>query len=317
MPRGGAAVGIDLGGTNIKAAAFSPDGSLMGRWTRPMPHTLSSGVPACAYSVVEILSEVDADVSRIGLAAPGLVSPDERSIAAIGGKIDGVENFDWTNFLGRRDLFPVLNDAHAALMGEAWCGAAANCRNAILLTLGTGVGGAILIDGKLYKGALGRAGHFGHVSLGDDEDRSIYGMPGALELAIGNATVARRCGGRFSSTRQLLDAHRQGDAIASRFWLLSIGALARAIASFINILDPEVVIIGGGIANAGADLFVPLATELDKIEWRPQSRKVPVVPAQLGEWAGAYGAARNAGHRPETLFFTDTIQDDNTAGDAL
>jgi glucokinase len=179
-------------------------------------------------------------------------------------------------------------------LGEVWKGAAAGCRDVILLTLGTGVGGAILSDGRLLKGAIGRAWHLGHISIDPNGERSIFGIPGALEPAIGNYNVARRSGGRFTSTRQLVDAHLAGDAQATEVWLASVNALARAVTSFINCLDPEVVILGGGIAQAGPALFEPLRRILDDIEWRPGGHRVRVVPAALGEWAGTCGAAWHA-----------------------
>ena len=134
----------------------------------------------------------------------------------------------------------------------------------------------------------------GHVSISDDGERSLVGTPGALELAIGNCTVAKRSGGRFSNSTDLVTAHLAGDLEATSVWMKSIRDLGRAIASFINLLDPEIVIIGGGIVAAGEALFKPLASVLDEIEWRPLGHRVQVVPAQLGGWAGACGAAWNA-----------------------
>jgi glucokinase len=188
----------------------------------------------------------------------------------------------------------VANDAHSALAGEAWMGAARGLQNAILLTLGTGVGGAILADGKILSGHLGRAGHLGHTCLDVHGPPSIVGTPGALEDFIGNHNIAARTAGRFSTTHELIAAYQAGEPEAVAIWLASIHALACAIASFVNILDPEAVIIGGGIAQAGDALFTPLRAELDKIEWRPGGRAVKVLPAGLGDFAGAIGAARIA-----------------------
>lgn len=288
------AIGIDIGGTNIKAAAFAEDGSLVNRWIRPTCDVRQDGIPPFAKAVRELLAEIDADDVPVGLAAPGIAARDGRSISFVSGKMYGLEGLDWTDFLGRRDPVPVLNDGHAALLGEAWCGAAVGHRDAILLTLGTGVGGAIMVGGRLLKGALGRAGHLGHVSVDENDERSIFGMPGALEIAIGNSTVAARSEGRFSSSEQLVEAVRAGEPAATAVWLKSIRSLARALASFINILDPEVIIIGGGIALAGDTLFKPLAAGLDAVEWRPRGHRVPILPAQLGDWAGTCGAAFNA-----------------------
>ena len=119
-------------------------------------------------------------------------------------------------------------------------------------------------------------------------------MPGALECWIGNYNIGERSGRKFATTHELIAAYCAGDSAARELWLSSIRALACAIASLINILDPETVIIGGGIAQAGDALFEPLRVELAKVEWRPAGCTVQIRPARLGEWAGAIGAARTA-----------------------
>ena len=285
-------IGIDIGGTQIKMGAFSSDGKMLTRWTSETGDRPTAGVPAFAETVRQMLRETGAPETCVGIAAPGVAAKDGRSIAYQPGKMHGIEGFDWGAFLERE--VPVLNDAHAALLGEVWQGAAKGAKDAILLTLGTGVGGAILSDGRLLKGSFGRAGHLGHVSVTEGVERSIFGTPGSLEAAIGNYTVGIRSNGRFSSTREIVEAHCAGNAEATVIWEKSLRILARAITSFINVLDPELVIIGGGITKAGPNLFEPLATYLDEIEWRPAGRRVSIVPAALGEWAGAYGAAWNA-----------------------
>jgi glucokinase len=191
-------------------------------------------------------------------------------------------------------MVPVLNDGHAALLGEAWMGAARGFANVILLTLGTGVGGAAMVDGRLLRGHIGRAGHLGHSSLDPDGPPDCAGTPGSIEVAIGNCTIQERSGGRFHATYDLIAAHLKGDAEASEIWLKSVKALAAAICSFINILDPEAVIVGGGIARAGAALFGPLQRFLERMEWRPGGYRARILPAQLGEMAGAFGAAHNS-----------------------
>jgi len=111
---------------------------------------------------------------------------------------------------------------------------------------------------------------------------------------FGNHNIRERTAGRFDSTHALGDAHLAGDAEASKMWLHSVRALGCAIGSFINILDPEAVILGGGIARSGPPLFEPLRQVLDEVEWRPTAAAVKILPAKLGELAGAYGAAHNA-----------------------
>src|SRR5260221_122597 len=128
----------------------------------------------------------------------------------------------------------------------------------------------------------------------DGEPRGWLAGVRALECFIGNYNIRERTGGRFETTHALIAAFRDGDPFARERWLESIRALACAIASFVNILDPEAVILGGGIAQAGGVLLDPLREELAKVEWRPAGAGVKLLPAALGEWAGAIGAARVA-----------------------
>ena len=201
---------------------------------------------------------------------------------------------DWTEYLKSNTRVPVLNDAHAAILGEAWLGAAKGMRHAIMMTLGTGVGGAAIVDGQLLQGNIGRAGHLGHNCVEMNAPGDITGIPGSIEYFFGNYNIRERSGGRFATTHDLVKAFMAGDGQARRIWLKSIEALACSIAAYINILDPEAVIIGGGIARAGQALFEPLEEYLRPVEWQPGGHRVPVIPAQLGEFAGAIGSARNA-----------------------
>lgn len=290
-------VGIDIGGTNLKAVAASADGTVLHRVSRATEDgSASVGDWVCqARAALADFSQRQGCAPRcVGLCAPGLAAADARSIAHLPGKLAGLVGVDWTTALSQPALVPVLNDAHAALLGEAWVGAARGRRHVVLLTLGTGVGGAVLSDGRLLRGAIGRAGHIGHLSLDPDGEPSIVGMPGAIETMIGDCTIATRSGGRFLHTAALVAAHRAGDTHATQIWLKSVRALAFALGSCINLFDPEVIVLGGGIAQAGDALFAPLAAELARIEWRPGGHRVPVVPATLGEWAGAIGAASHA-----------------------
>jgi glucokinase len=284
-------LGIDLGGTNIKALCVSPSGQIIAQKFSPTGDDSSGGFIENVRSLTSTILRERGEPAAVGLAAPGLAAQDARSIAFMPGRLHGIENLNWTTVLKTRQSVVVLNDAHAALLGEVWQGAAIGARNAAMLTLGTGVGGAIFSDGKLMTGQIGRGGHLGHLSLDPNGAPDITGTPGSLEDAIGNSTLAARSGGVFKSTRELVEASNRGDARAREIWLRSVRALAAGVASLINILDPQVFVIGGGIAKAGPALFTPLAEFLDKMEWRPADHRVPIVPAKLGETAGALGAA--------------------------
>ncbi len=289
-------IGIDLGGTNIKVAALDPEGVLLERHTDP-----TGDFGFWSRRIPEVIAEIEArqgaPAGSIGAATPGVIAGDGLSVASLSGKtiaLDGLEDLNWTKWLKRPRPVPLLNDGHAALVAEAWIGAARGLEHVILHTRGTGVGGAIMADGRLLRGWRRIAGHLGHVCMDVDGPRSHLKMPGALELAIGDCTIRQRSGGRFRSTRELMDAAESGDEAAAGIWRRSVYVLACACASFINALDPQAIIIGGGIAQAGDVLFKPLQAELDRIEYRIDERRPAIGPATLGEWAGAYGAAREA-----------------------
>ncbi len=288
-------LGIDLGGSSVKAVAVTPAGERLAQLNRPFEAGASGDWARLVQRAVhELEAQQGSPAVAIGLSAPGLAARDGRSIARMPGRLQGLEGLNWTELLQAPQPVPVLNDAHAALLGEAWLGAARGFQNVFLLTLGTGVGGAAIVDGKLLKGALGRAGHLGHLSLDLDGPRDICAMPGSLEVMVGNCTIATRSGGKFQTTHDLVAAHLAGDQAATEIWLRSVRALGVAVAGLINVLDPEAVIIGGGIARAGEALFDPLETFVRGAEWNVGAAPVRILPAQLGEFAGACGAAGNA-----------------------
>jgi glucokinase len=292
-------IGIDLGGSSIKTVAVTRAGETLWQANEDFdPDTKMEWAEVIRQLIAQAETQQGGSAEFIGVSAPGFAAPDGQSIAVMPGRLKGLAGLNWTSFLRRTDVVPVLNDAHAALLGELWLGAARGFKDVILLTLGTGVGGAALVDGKLLRGHTGRGGHFGHATLNPTGTPDICGMPGSLEVMCGNGNIRERTGGRFEDTHALVAAHLAGDAEASRLWLQSVRALGCAIGSFINILDPEAVILGGGIARSGPALFDPLQEVLDEVEWRPAGQAVKILPAALGEMAGAYGAAHNALQRP-------------------
>lgn len=283
------AIGVDLGGTRIKTVAVDGEGGLLYQEYTPTNDGYENWKQTIQGSIIQAKEKLGLGNYVVGISAPGIPDQYNSVIEFMPGRLHGLENFDWSGFLDRKTW--VINDAVAALMAEATLGAARNRKNAVMLTLGTGVGGAILIDGKPYQGNYQKAGHIGHISLNCEDGVDITGMPGSLEDAIGNCTIQKRSMGEYKDTHSLLDAYRKGDHFARWVWLTSVRKLAVAIASISNMISPECVILGGGITEAGQDLVEPLERFLSLYEWRPGGNKVEIVKAQYNDMAGAIGAA--------------------------
>jgi glucokinase len=163
-----------------------------------------------------------------------MAARDNTAIAVMPGRLHGLEGLNWTEYLGTKRKVPVLNDAHAALVGEAWVGAARGLTDVIMLTLGTGVGGAAIIGGNLLQGHIGRAGHLGHNCLDMNAPKDVTGIPGSIEYFIGNWNIRERTDGHFATTHALIQAYCRGDPSARQVWERSIRALACTIATYVT-----------------------------------------------------------------------------------
>lgn len=288
-------IGLDIGGTNIKTVVIDQTGNIHHQSTRSTgQHYQAEDEWVWKNAVREVFNELKKEfgeaVLAVGISAPGLANAGNTAIACMPGRLFGLEHFDWSDFFGERVW--VLNDGHAATVAEVRFGAAQNIKNAVLLTLGTGVGGGVVIGGELYQGHYQLAGHVGHTSVNaNDVHWDATGMPGSIEEHIGNESVVRRSHGRFQSTYELVAAYQRGDHFGTWLWLDSIQKLAVNLCSIANLLSPEVIVLGGGITKAGEALFQPLQSFVDLYEWRPSGKQVRIVQARFGEFAGATGAA--------------------------
>ncbi len=244
---------------------------------------------AIAKTVHELKQKVPIEKISVGISAPGLPNKENTTIAFMPGRLEGLENFVWKDYLECSAY--VLNDGVAALVAEAKTGAAKNSTNAIMITLGTGVGGALLINKKPYQGSFNKAGHIGHMVIDSNGDADVTNMPGSLEECIGNCTIEKRSKGKFFSTHDLLTAMRSGDEFAKNIWLNSVKKLAIGLASASNFISPDTIVVGGGIAEANDDLFIPLNKWFDEFEWQPGGIRPQIVKAIHGDLAGAIGAA--------------------------
>ena len=283
-------IGIDLGGTRIKGVVIDAVGNVLHQTYTPTNDGEGEvWKEAIAKTVHELRQKVPIEKIAVGISAPGLPNKENTTIAFMPGRLDGLENFVWSDYL--KCSAYVLNDGVAALVAEAKTGAAKNSTNAIMITLGTGVGGALLINKQPYQGSFNKAGHIGHMVIDSNGDADVTNMPGSLEECIGNCTVEKRSKGKFTSTHELLDAYRDDDEFAKNVWLSSIKKLAIGLASASNLISPDTIMVGGGIAEANDDLFIPLNKWFDEFEWQPGGIRPQIVKAVHGDLAGAIGAA--------------------------
>ena len=282
------AIGIDIGGTRIKGVLIDEKGKIH---KELVCDTNNEGQQwkSDVKKTFESLASLRTENFVIGLSAPGIPNKQNTSIEFLPNRLQGIEGFSWSELLSKETL--VVNDAIAALAAEASFGNAQNCEHAVLLTIGTGVGGAILINRKIYQGAFQKAGHIGHMSVDMHGDPDICGMPGSLEEAIGNYSVLKRSNGKFNDTLEVLQALHHNDQTAIDVWEKSIKALAVGISSIGNILSPEKVILAGGITKAGDKLMSPLRKFMDQYEWRAGGTKMEIEMAAFSDKAGAIGAA--------------------------
>ena len=286
----GLTIGIDLGGTRIKGVVIDAIGNVLHQTYTPTNDGEGEiWKEAIAKTVHELRQKVPGEKIAVGISAPGLPNKENTTIAFMPGRLDGLENFVWSDYLNCSAY--VLNDGVAALVAESKTGAAKNSVNAIMITLGTGVGGALLINKQPYQGSFNKAGHIGHMVIDSNGDADVTNMPGSLEECIGNCTIEKRSKGKFTSTHELLDAYRNKDEFAIQVWLVSVKKLAIGLASASNFISPDTIVVGGGIAEANDDLFLPLNKWFDEFEWQPGGIRPQIVKAIHGDLAGAIGAA--------------------------
>lgn len=289
-------LGIDVGGTKIKTVVLNESNNIIEQF-----ETLTHDGSKEARWKKKILAIITQKTTQYrigknspincGISAPGLVDCNNQMTLHMPKRLQGIENFNWSEATGL-DI-KVINDGHSACLAEyEMYHRKKGIRHLLMITLGTGVGGGIILNGQLYQGHLQRAGHIGHITLDSEGPPTMTNMPGSFEYALGNFSVFERTLGKFSSVKTLVEAHQKGDSQATQWWLESVRKLAVALASLINVLSPEQLVVGGGITNgAGAILLEPLKKYMNTYEWRPNGKPTPITTAKLGTYSGAIGAA--------------------------
>jgi glucokinase len=288
-------LGIDLGGTNIKTVIIDDSGTVLEKEKISTEDSISDP-EKWKQNILNLIDKntkkhANNDSSQLicGISAPGLVGPNNKQIDFMPGRLHGLEGYNWSSEIDRN--VTVVNDAHSACIAEYETFHKDNVKNMLMITLGTGVGGAIILNGELFQGAFQRAGHFGHITVDHMGATTMTNIVGSLEYAIGNFSVKERTHNRYKTTKDLVEAYNHGDPLASFWWLSSVQKLATGIASLINAYSPELIVIGGGITSADDALFKPLNDFLSVYEWRPDGHTVKIEKAKFGDYSGAIGAA--------------------------
>ena len=307
------AFGIDLGGTTAKVGLFTTAGALLEKWEVPTDSS-EKGIRILPNLAAAILGKMEEkgltpdQVEGVGIGVPGPVQ--KSSVVPIvcanlggWGQQDVAANLS-ALLKGLKVL--VGNDANVAALGEIWMGAAKGCRSAVMVTLGTGVGGGVIVDGKVVEGAHGAGGEIGHITVNRHETACCgCGKRGCLEQ-YSSATGVVRCmkllleehpdtpctlQGTDFAAKDVFDAARAGDPLAAKEVDQMTDLLGLALASIASTTDPEVFLVGGGVSRAGDVLFQPLAAHYKEYAFK-SCREIPIKQASLGNDAGIYGAVR-------------------------
>ncbi len=304
--------GVDVGGTTVKLGLFDIEGNLLDKWE--IPTRKENGgeliLADTAESIKAKMEEKDMlkkDVAGVGLGAPGPIDGE--------GTVYGAVNLGWGTFSIRDTLTELLdlpvkagNDANVAALGEMWKGGGQGCKNLIAVTLGTGVGGGIIVNGEILTGAVGAGGEIGHMHVEDNEtERCGCGNTGCLEeyaSATGIVRLARRALRSCEdpsvlrnvpeeklSAKKVFDAVKDGDDLAVKIAEQFGEYLGKGLGVVASIINPEVIVIGGGVSKAGKILFEYISPYFYKTVFRGSS-DVKFALATLGNDAGIYGAAR-------------------------
>ena len=307
------AFGIDLGGTTAKIGLFTTSGALLEKWevatdTSNAGEHILENLAAAVLGKMKEKSIQPEQVEGVGIGVPGPVL-DSSIVPIVCANLGGWgERNVSAQLSGLLDGLKVLvgNDANVAALGEIWMGAAKGAKNAVMVTLGTGVGGGVVVNVKVIDGVHGAGGEIGHITVNRHETAVCgCGKRGCLEQ-YSSATGVVRCmkklldenpdtpcvlrGTEFAA-KDVFDAARNGDALAAREVDEMSDTLGMALANIASTVDPEAFLVGGGVARAGDVLFAPLNKHFQEYAFK-SCRETPIKQASLGNDAGIYGAVR-------------------------
>ncbi|MCR4743806.1 MAG: ROK family protein [Lachnospiraceae bacterium] len=305
------AIGVDVGGTSVKMGLFTYKGELKEKWSIPT-NVSDDGkriIPDIAASIKKKMAErnlTEADIEGVGIGLPGPVDDS--------GVIRKAVNLHWNktfNVAGQlSDLLDGMkvkagNDANVAALGECWAGSGKGYNDLVMVTLGTGIGGGVIINGKILAGDTGAAGEIGHIHVNDDEEvKCNCGNCGCLEQYASATGIVRLLERELEASnddsvmrtkkhtaKDVWDAVEEGDALAIRVAEKFGAYLGKALAGIAAVLNPELIVIGGGVSLSG-DVIMPFIENNFKKTVFHASRETKFTRAELGNDGGIYGAAK-------------------------
>jgi glucokinase len=308
-------LGIDLGGTKIVAGLVERTGRILAKEYRD---TEAAEGPAAVFDrLIEATAEILAarsveisEVTAIGVAAPGPIDVASGTVTAPP-NLPGWHDVPLAALIQERLSLPAYlgNDANAAALAEFTFGAGRGCRHMIYVTASTGIGGGFVLNGRLYQGGAGAAGEIGHMTLLPDGPLCGCGNRGCLEAFASGTAIAREARERVSrgvptlivdlvggdltqiSAKVVAQAADQGDIEAQEILSEAMGYLGIGLANLVNLFNPQIIVVGGGLTNMGERLFNPVRRMINRRAFPVSARTVEVCPAQLGSDVGLLGAA--------------------------
>jgi glucokinase len=307
--------GIDIGGTSIKFGLCDSAGKVLYKEQRPTlaekgPTPLMHLVGNIGERLLYHAAEEDYPIRWLGVGTPGAVDWKSGTVIGPCPNIKGWQGMEIGKILKERLNVPILvdNDANVVALAEARFGAAVGAKSVVCVTVGTGVGGAVIIDGKLWRGAGHSAGELGHMTINFDASVTHAGIPGSIEAYCSSQAIIERVKKMMGKEltpifqdilegdlgklviKKVFLAAKKGDDIAKEVLVETAGYLGIGLAGVVNLLNPEVVVIGGGISEGGAGFLEAVTAELKKYAFASAVESLTVVKAALGNDAGFIGA---------------------------
>jgi glucokinase len=296
------AIGIDFGGTSVKLGAVQAGALIYHCESLPtLAYPSGEALLASILLAVDGLRARYPEVSAVGAGLPGIVDS-RRGIVHHLTNVPGWEEVPLRELLSAHTGLPAVieNDANAMTYAEWKFGAGRNRENVVCVTLGTGVGGGLILGGLLYRGSTLGAGEIGNMTIDFRGVPGSYGNHGALEKYVGNQQIARRAALRYEAAGSprdlaactpflLAEAARQGDEVAMQLWEETGEMLGAALADIVWLLNPDAIVLGGGVANAGELVFAPIHRTIRERTSTVLHERLEILPAELGHDAGLIG----------------------------